>query len=269
LKYFDDVTSFVASSAEAFPDELRTAARSVDRVVVAGGDGTFGRAVNSLADRRDEIAFALVPVGTGNDLARTIGLVDDPVAAASWLAKAATIEIDLGRADWGGGERFFVNACVGGFSVAVDEALEEATKRKLGRFAFWLGGLKAASDVTRYRVKVDDRSFDDVVVVGIGNGRTVGGGLELWPEAQPDDGQLEVCVISAPDLGAGMKAAARVKAGTHEGAEGIVTMRAASVSLEADPPMELNADGELVGLETPATFDVAGKIRMLVPARSS
>ena len=260
------VRDFVASSADAFADELRTAAGTSDVVVVAGGDGTFSRAVNALSEARSDVVFGLVPMGTGNDLARTLELGDDPVQVATRLVGSDVKELDLGCITAADGRRFFVNACVGGFSVDVDDALEEETKRRMGRFAFWLGGLKAAADITRYRVRIDGREVNDAVVVGVGNGRTVGGGLELWPDASPDDGLLEACVISAPDLKGGIRAAVRVKAGTHEGTEGVTMFRGARIEVSSNPPMELNVDGEVVGFHTPVTFDVEGVFRMLVPA---
>ena len=259
------VDRFAASSADSFADELKDAAPSHDLVVVAGGDGSLSHSVNALADRLDEFTFALLPMGTGNDLATTLDLSDDPVAAATDLLEGRTTELDLGLVSGPSIRRHFVNACVGGFSVDVDEALEDDTKKKLGRFAFWFGGLRAATDLTRYRVRVDDREIEDAVVVGIGNGRTVGGGLELWPNARPDDGRLDACVISAPTLRAGARAVVQVKTASHEGAEGITTMSAGRIEVQADPPMEMNVDGELLGYRTPLTFEAAGTFTLRVP----
>jgi diacylglycerol kinase (ATP) len=263
------VSRFTASSADAFADELRATASSFELIVVAGGDGSLSHAVNALADRRDAITFGLLPMGTGNDLATTLKLPLDADEAAAALRDGSDVELDLGVVSGGSTRRFFVNACVGGFSVDVDEALEEETKRKLGRLAFWLGGLRAATDIERYRVRVDEQELDDVVVVGIGNGRTVGGGLELWPRAAPDDGELDVCAISAPDLAAGVRAVVQVKRGTLEGAEGVTMSRGRRLEVDAVPPMEMNVDGELIGLHTPLVFKVDGTFRLRVPERQS
>lgn len=265
LTALGDVVRFVASSHEAFEEELRTAAQDLELVVVAGGDGTFSLTVNALRDRLDDVTFALIPLGTGNDLATTLGLPDDPNEAAAALAHGKEKRLDVGRVKGAAGEWLFINACVGGFSVDVDEALEEGTKRKLGRLAFWVGGLKAATDVTRYRARVDDRDFEDCVVAGVGIGRTVGGGLELWPEARPDDGQLDAAIIAAPTLRAGAKAAMKVKGGTHAEDDDVTMLSDTAFDLDAEPAMEFNVDGELVGLTTPLSFEVAGSYRMRVP----
>jgi diacylglycerol kinase (ATP) len=267
VEMLGEVRPFVASSAEAYTGELRRAAAGYNSIVIAGGDGSLNHAVNALRDRLDGITFALIPMGTGNDLAETLGLPDDPVEAAEGLKDAEVVELDLGRVTGRGLDRIFVNACVGGFSVAVDESVSEAEKRRLGRFAFWLGGMRAARDISRYRVRVNGLTIDEAVVVGIGNGRTVGGGIELWPNARPDDGILDACVIAAEDLKAGMKAIAKVKTGRHEEGEGVTTLRAGRIEVDADPQMEINIDGELLGLRTPATFETVGIVRVLRPSR--
>lgn len=260
-----EVTPFTASSGDSFSQELRAVPEPFDLVVVAGGDGTFSRTVNALADRRDDLTFSLIPMGTGNDLATTLALGSDPERIAEGLVTGREISLDLGRVSSNGDTMFFVNACVGGFSVDVDEALEDETKRRLGRFAFWVGGLRAASDIKRYRVRINGHEVDDAVVVGIGNGRTVGGGLELWPDAAPDDGILEGCVVAAPGLTDGVRAALKVKSGRHEDDEGVTMLRGERIEVEAEPAMEMNVDGEIVRLHTPALFDVSGSIRMWVP----
>ena len=267
LEAMEPVTRFAASSAESFADELREASQAHDCIVVAGGDGSLSHSVNALHDRVDELTFALLPMGTGNDLATTLNLDQDVTVAAEALVDGRAVDLDLGRVSGGFGHRHFVNACVGGFSVDVDEALEEDTKKRLGRFAFWIGGLRAAADISRYRVSIDGHDFEDVVVVGVGNGRTVGGGLELWPDARPDDGVLDVCVVAAPDLSAGVRAAVQVKRAEHEGADGVTMMQGRTIEVRSAPAMEMNVDGEILGLETPLTFEVSGSYRMRVPSR--
>lgn len=263
------VTRFTASSAETFADELSGRSSSAELVAVAGGDGSLSHAVNALADRRGEITFALLPMGTGNDLATTLDIGGDATEAAAAICEGQVRDVDLGSVTGPGGRRFFVNACVGGFSVDVDRAVEEDAKRRLGRFAFWLGGLRAARDMSRYTVLVDGHRVDDAVVVGVGNGRTVGGGLELWPDASPHDGLLDICVISASDLGEGLRAAVRVKQAAHNESENVVSLRGERIEIEAEPAMEMNVDGEVLGHRTPLAFEVAGSFRLRVPVAHS
>ncbi|MDQ3953367.1 MAG: YegS/Rv2252/BmrU family lipid kinase, partial [Actinomycetota bacterium] len=243
--------------------DLTEAARDAEVVVVAGGDGTLNHAVNALADRLDEVRFALVPLGTGNDFARTLGVPDDPAEAARLVAGGGIRSFDLGRASGGGVSRLFVNACMGGFPVHVDEAIDEETKRVLGPLAFWVGGAKAATGLRRSTIRIDGIEVPDCVAAGVGNGRTCGGGIAVWPDADPADGSLDGCALGAPNAAAAIRLLLKVRAGEHAGLDGVGTVRGPRIEIDADPPIELNVDGELVGLTTPATFEIAGRLSMI------
>lgn len=260
------VTRLEPRSADTVAEEVSEGAEGHGLVVVAGGDGTFNGAVNALVDRRDDLVFALVPMGTGNDLVRTLGVPQDPVEAAASIAEGRRGSVDLAKAAGPGVERYFVNACMGGFPVAVNRAIDEDTKAKLGPVAFLWGGFKAAGDLERSTVTIDGYEVPDCVAVGVGNGRTCGGGIEVWPEADPDDGELEVHALPAENALAALKLGAKVRAGKHEELEDLFARRAKRIRVEATPGIEFNVDGELVDLRSPATFEIVGKLWMLLPA---
>lgn len=261
-----DISTLQPSAADSLTDELMAVVDDVDLIVVAGGDGTFNCVINALVDRLADFSFAVVPMGTGNDLARTLKLPEDPIAVARGLTKGEERSLDVSRASGPGVERLFVNACMGGFPVQVNEEIDEDTKKRFGPLAFWVGGLKAAADLTRSRVSVSDSAIDNVVAVGVGNGRTCGGGIEVWPGAVPDDGLLDVCAMQAPTIPAALKLAAKVKAASHEELDDVFTSTGRHIEIAADPPVEFNVDGELVGLKSPATFEIVSSIKMRVPA---
>lgn len=247
------------------PDDgdLAEAASDAEVVVVAGGDGSLNHAVNALSSRLDEVRFGLVPVGTGNDFARTAGIPGDPGEAARLVAGGVARELDVGRAAGGGVTRLFVNACMGGFPVQVDEAIDEKTKERLGPLAFWVGGAKAAAGIERSRVTLDGIELPDCVAAGVGNGRTCGGGIPVWPDADPSDGTLDACALAAPNVAAAVKLLLKVRSGDHAGLDEVRTTRGPRVEIDASPPMELNVDGELIGLTTPAVFEVHGTFALI------
>ena len=255
-------------SDDSTDDELRAAARDSDVVVVAGGDGTFNHTVNALEDRLDGVSFGLVPVGTGNDFARTAGLPEDPAEAARVAVAANVREIDVARASGPGVSRLFVNACMGGFPVQVNEAIDEDTKARLGPLAFWVGGAKAAAGIERSTITMNGVEVPDCVAAGVGNGRTCGGGIMVWPEADPSDGVLDGCALGAGGVTAAVRLLLKVRAGDHSELEAVRTTRGGRIEIDADPPIELNVDGELVGLTTPATFEVCGRLRLAVPGNA-
>ena len=264
LSALGSVTSLVPGSLESFDEEVSHAVRDVDLVVVAGGDGTINCTVNALRDELDSVLLALVPMGTGNDLARTLEVSRDPLDAARAVVSGTERPIDVWRARGEGARRLFINACMGGFPVEVNESIDEDLKRKVGPLAFVIGGARGAADMTRYRVTIDGRELDDCIAAGVGNGQTCGGGVRVWPQADPSDGLLDVCVLSAEGMGDAVKLAATVRSGRHTGLEEVATLRAPRVEISSEPPMEFNLDGELVGLVTPVTFERAGTITMRV-----
>ena len=264
LRRLGTVETLETSSREQVPIEVAEAATDVDLVAVAGGDGTIGDVVNAVDDRLDGLLFALLPTGTGNDLAGTLGLPNDALACAAALDPHMLRSIDVGRISGADGERLFVNGCLGGFPVDVDEAIGEDHKRRLGPLAFWVGGLKAAADLQRATVRVDGREVPDCVAVGVGNGRSAGGGIEVWPEADPSDGLLDVCALGAPGaLGAARVALGVVRA-AHGDLDAVHVVRAERVRIEADPQLDFNVDGELAGFSTPVEFGVAGAVRIVL-----
>lgn len=256
------------SSRDAFDAEVRSRAADRDVVVTAGGDGTFNCTINALRERLDDLTFGLIPMGTGNDLARTLGFADlDAPEVARLLADAPASSLDVGIATGEGAERLFVNACMGGFPIQVDEALTDEDKERLGAAAFTWGGVKALTDLDRSFVTLNGEGIPDCVAVGVGNGRTVGGGIEVWPQADPGDGRLDGCALPAEGPTDLVKLGASLKLGRHRDLEGVTTVRSSTISIDADPAIEINVDGELIGLRTPASFEVFTTTRMLVPER--
>lgn len=252
------------------PDELdrivRHEAENADLVVAAGGDGTVHAVVQALGDLLHDITLGVVPMGTGNDLAKTLGMPDDPIEAAYAVASGRDRPIDLAIAEGAGGTtRRFLNASIGGFPVAVDDAVNDWLKRTLGPAAYTIAGAKVAADLPRFTVTIDGRTVEDCVAAGVGNGRTVGGGIPMWPEADPSDGLLDGCAVAAEGVVDAVRLGMRVRQGTHGELPGVTTVRASEIRIEADPEMEMNVDGEIVGIRTPVTFRLDGTVTMRVP----
>jgi diacylglycerol kinase (ATP) len=97
----------------------------------------------------------------------------------------------------------------------------------------------------------------------VGNGKTCGGGIRVWPDADPSDGLLDACALAVPNVAAAVKLLLKVRTGDHQDLDEVRTVRGPRVTIDADPPMELNVDGELVGLTTPATFEICGTLQLI------
>ena len=254
-------------SLDDFDREIAATAAGVDLVVVAGGDGTLNCTVNALSSRLGDITFGLIPMGTGNDLARTLDLPRDPVEAAEVIVAGKERKLDVGLASGAGEDgdavrRLFVNACIGGFPVQVDEGISDRLKAFVGAPAYAVAAVKELSEMERSTITLDGVQVHDCVAVGVGNGMTCGGGTPVWPDADPSDGRLDACALSAENLTDLLKLGVSVKRGSHGTTERASTSRGSSIAIDADPPVEMNVDGELVGLRTPVTFEVVGTTRI-------
>lgn len=237
----------------------RTALRKGCKLIVAaGGDGTLNEIVNALGEKNSGVRVGLIPLGTGNDFARTLGLPTEVEAAIDLLRAGKTRMIDLVRAT-SDRVRHFVNVSAGGFSGLVDEKLTPKMKRTWGPLAYLRGATAALPELRAYRTTLSLDNKESLKLslynVVIANGRYVAGGRLIAPEASVDDGLLDIVLIqerSAPELAL---LAAQVALGNHLSSDAIVFRRAAKVTVNSRPGMRFNVDGELVG-KGPAVFEV-------------
>lgn len=232
--------------------------KGFDYIIAAGGDGTLNEVVNGIAAAADRVQIGLLPMGTGNDFARTLNLpssVDDNIDI---LLSQRTMAIDLVRLQ-NDRIRYFVNMSAGGFSGLVNEKLTPAIKRTWGPLAYVRSAAAALPELHGYRTKIviDDteRLAIDLYNVIIGNGRFVGGGLPLAPNANPSDGLLDVILIPKSSKTEMVLLATQILLGKHRSSDAIVFRRARKISIRSKPGMWFNADGEVVGNE-PAVFQV-------------
>jgi YegS/Rv2252/BmrU family lipid kinase len=217
-------------------------------VVVVGGDGSLHTAV-SAAWRRGQLAsvrFGLVPLGTGNDFARSAGIpLDDPAEAARSLLSSEPRSLDLLFDDSGGVVVNVVHAGVGA------EAAARATPLKpgLGKAAYAVGSVVAGTTATGWelQVSVDGRLVQvdgNVLMVAVANGRTIGGGSEVAPDALPDDGLLDVVVATSTGPLARLGFGIAMREGEHLERDDVVTVRGRTATVSGEP-FPVNADGEL------------------------
>ncbi|MEV0387502.1 diacylglycerol kinase family protein [Nonomuraea sp. NPDC050643] len=214
--------------------------------VALGGDGTLHRVVEALVARGETARpVGVIPMGTGNDLARTLGIPLDPHEAALVVLRGAERPLDLLVDDQGG---IVLNAVhVGVGAMASQEAVP--LKPALRKAAYAVGALLAGvrSKGWRLRVRVDDRLVADgrVLMVGVGNGRSIGGGTPLAPGARPDDGVADVVISYAVSPWARLAYGVLLRLGRHRERHDVVTLRARSIVIEGEP-VPANADGELM-----------------------
>ncbi len=250
-------------------DETRDAATAAARagirtVVAAGGDGTLHLVVNGLmavgetAGERPDLG--LIPLGTGNDFARTLGLpLGDVAGCLTCLPEGPRRALDLIRYAHEGRSGYAVNVCAGGFSGTVGDTLTPEFKASWGPLAYLVGAAKLLPDLTDYRTEImwdggPAESIDAYNVV-VANGRTAAGGQPVAPRANPEDGLLDVVVVRAGSALDIARLAALVLAGDYITDDAIVFNQVRSVRIHSTPGMWFNVDGEL-RTNAPISFEV-------------
>ncbi|CAN5276940.1 diacylglycerol kinase [soil metagenome] len=236
-------------------------------LVVAGGDGSVHLVVQRLWQRSPgalrRVTVGLVPLGTGNDLARGLGLPLAPDEAARVVAAGRARQLDLLVADDG---QVVVNAVHAGVG-AVAARHSGRLKESLGPLAYPVGALVAGVGETGWSLRV---TLDGVVVhdgatlmVGVANAPSIGGGTRLCPGARPDDGYLDVVVSSAVERPARLAFGAALRDGTHVHRPDVACLRGRSATIAGDA-VHHDVDGEVLGPTASRTYSVvAGAWRLL------
>jgi len=256
----------VEVAATANPGELdgvlhRAASR---RIVVAGGDGSLHAVVRALHRRRELSGrvLALLPLGTGNDFARGVGLPLEPEEAAEIVLAGAPRPVDLLVDEVG--EVVVNNVHAGAGAVASRQGARVKSvlgKVGLGRLGYPVGAAITAINppALRLRVRVDGGVVNDldepVLMVALGNGSSVGGGAGLNPDADPESGLIDVVVSRAVGPLARLQYAVRLGRGEHQQADDVVHVRGREVSISGEE-FWCSADGEIYGPERQRTWHV-------------
>lgn len=227
-------------------------------IVAAGGDGTLNEVVHGIGENSGNVRVGLIPLGTGNDFGRSIGVPPDVDEAIDLIRAGETRAVDLVRVT-SDEVRYFVNVSAGGFSGLVNEKLTAEMKKTWGPLAYLRSAAAALPELRAYRTTLafdnDESLMLELYNVVVANGRYVAGGMLIAPEAAIDDGLLDVILIPkrpAPELAL---VVAQIALGTHLSSDAIVYRRTAKLTVNSKPGMWFNVDGELVGNE-PARFEI-------------
>ena len=234
-----------------------------DFVVIAGGDGSLNAAAPALID--SGLPLGILPGGTANDLARTLGLPLDMIGAAKVIAAGRIRAIDVGEVN---GKPFF-NVASLGMSASLADRLTRETKRRWGRLAYALTATEVLIEARRFGAVIRPDEGDEVAVrslqIAVGNGRHYGGGMIVEETARIDDGRLDLYSLEFRDIWKLPFMAFAFRKGRHGLADDVRTMSGPGFEIRTREPMPVNADGEIV-TRTPAVFRVrSGAIRVFVP----
>jgi diacylglycerol kinase (ATP) len=246
----------------------RAAASSrADVVVAAGGDGTLNEVLNGVAAAVEGLArcaIGILPAGTGNDFARALGITDAAVAVAALVAGQIR-NVDVVSLD----DRLFLNASAGGFTAETSANVTSDMKKAVGPLAYLIGGARAffEHEPVPARIEAEGRQLDaELQLFAVCNGAYIGGGHQLAPDARPDDGLMEVCLVKASSTLDFLTLLPSLSSGQHLDDDDVVYFRTREVTLTFPRRIRINTDGELLEASRCHYVIRPGGVRMVAPA---
>ena len=227
-----------------------------ERVVAVGGDGTICEVANGVA--HTSTAVGMVPAGTGNDSCRNLGIPRLPFAAARLALSGPIRTIDLGEVQTERGSTFFVNVAGFGFDAEVSSRVNALPKRLGGTVPYVLGVLQTLRHFRSpsLRLMIGGRRVTRrVFVVAVANCASYAGGMRIAPDARPDDGLFDVCVVGDLSRLAVVRLIPKLYSGGHRSHPAVELFRCDEVQAQSSVRVRCQADGELVG-DLPARFTI-------------
>jgi diacylglycerol kinase (ATP) len=227
-------------------------AGEVDCAVVGGGDGTLNAAAFGVIEAG--IPLGILPLGTANDLARTLEIPTDLDGATRIIAEGRTRRIDLGLVN---GQPFFNVASIG-LSAQLAQMLTNDIKRRFGRLGYAIVALKVLSRARPFRAIIASETETvrvRTLQIAVGNGRYYGGGNAVEKDAAIDDQHLDLYSLELEKAWKLALMARSFRYGEHGAWSEVRAIRAQEFDIRARRPRPINADGEIV-TQTPAHFSI-------------
>ncbi len=225
-----------------------------------GGDGIVGAVADAL--RGTDGLLAILPGGRGNDFARSLGIPRDSEGACATITTGRERAIDLGEV----GGRAFVGIASCGFDSDANR-IANAT-RVPGDLAYLYAALRAlaAWQPARFEIALDGVARTHVgYTVAVANGSQYGGGMRIAPDAQLDDGRFDVVTVAQVSKARFLRGLPRVFKGTHVANPEVAVQRASEVTIAADRPFDLYADGDPIATLPVTVRTLPGAVRVLAP----
>lgn len=241
-------------------------APNVNMIILGGGDGTINRALTSLL--KVKLPVGILPMGTANDLARTLQLPADLQAACEVILKGNEKLIDVGRVN----DRPFVNVASIGVAESVTRRLTQGAKSRWGVLAYIWAAMRAMLYSRSFRAEIisgSERRTAKTWQIAVGNGRHYGGGLTIHNDAKIDDGRLDLYSLEIKRSWQVLPLIPALFRGNLDPVNAVFTMHGTNFEIRPrHRARRITADGELLG-HTPAVFRIEPKaLSVFVPAIS-
>jgi YegS/Rv2252/BmrU family lipid kinase len=243
-------------------DVIRRYQQEIDLVIVGGGDGTLNAAVEAIVDT--QLPLGILPLGTANDLARTLNIPNSLPEACQIIAGGTLRRIDLGVVNG----KYFFNVASLGLSVNITQGLTKEVKRRWGIFAYAATALQVIwkSRPFSAEIRINDQSvLVKTVQIAVGNGRYYGGGMAVVHDAAIDDQRLDLYSLEMDHWWQIIPLLPAMRQGRHIDWPNVRALQGQEIIVTTRRPHSINTDGEIT-THTPAVFRVIPQaIAVFVP----
>jgi len=257
-----EVSAFRTESRNELTPLIAEHGANVDCIVAAGGDGTMNGVADGLI--QSGLPLGILPMGTANDLARTLGIPTDLPAAAAVIAAGKLQRIDVGEVN----EHAFFNVASIGLSAELAAGLTKERKRRFGRLAYAATALNVLSRARPFSAVIVCKGAEtrvSTMQIAVGNGRYYGGGMAVQEGASINDGALDLYSLELKSVWKLALMLRSFRAGSHGLWREVRTERCTAFEIRTRKPRPVNTDGDLITF-TPARFEVKpGAIAVYAP----
>lgn len=242
---------------------IKRHAQGCDLVILGGGDGTLNAAAPALVETG--LPLGILPLGTANDLARSLGLPVDPVEAARLITTEEARPADLGCVNG----HYYFNVASIGFSADLAGDLTAESKKTWGTLGYGIAAIRVLRRMRPFTVYIEHDGQTETVrtiQVSVGNGRHYGGGMTVEETATVDDGKLDFYSLEVAHWWRLLMLLPALRKGTQGKAADVRAFSTTEIVVKTRKPRPVNTDGEL-STYTPAHFKVLPKaVRIIAPA---
>ncbi len=255
---------FTSKRKEAESISKCAAQEGFEKIVSVGGDGTIYEVINGLIGQK--IVLGVIPAGTGNDFARSIGIERDLKKALDTIVYGEEKYIDCGLANG----RYFINVAGVGFDTEILREVEKIKKHLSGKWAYLAGVFKTLFHYKHKKIEIDidGKTYNkEILLMALANGKFYGGGMKISPDSDLEDGYIDICIIHKISKLRVLRLFPTIFAGKHINVREVTLYRAKKIKLNSATPLEVNLDGDVVGV-TPLSIEVVPKaIKILIPRK--
>ncbi len=224
--------------------------RGLQKLIVAGGDGTINSVVNSLALHSQRPVLGLLPLGTANDLCGSLNIPDDPHLALQLIDQGQPQGLDVIEVQSDAGRQFFVNMATGGNSARVTAELTDDLKQRWGPLCYLRGAISVLTDLDVFEatIRFDDQPAESLSIwnILVANAPTCGGRVAVAPRASANDGLLDIILVRDGTVSDMAHLAAGLLTGDYLDHEQVVYRQARRFEIQSRPPLQFTLDGELM-----------------------